>query len=225
MFMTKATHPTHRSLGLEMKTKVSEKTACGKGIRPPPGQSGFSILEVLIAALVFSIGVLGVAALQIKAKQANYEAVQRTQASTLAYELLEKMRMNSAGATSPLISYVTASGTRTLDSTTTLTGVTDCGSASCSPDALALYDVQNFLNGLLGAGEKKGTSNVGGLADPTACLSGPATGVSGVYTLTIAWRGQAELTNSNASTCGQGKYGTNDKYRRILVFNTYITHE
>ncbi|WP_434149086.1 type IV pilus modification protein PilV [Methylocaldum gracile subsp. desertum] len=187
------------------------------------------MLEVLISVLVFSIGVLGIAALQLKAKQSGYEAVQRTIASSLAAELLERMRLNSSGTS--LINYVTAAGTQTINSTTATTlfaSTPDC-SAACTSTQLATYDLSNFWNALIGTGELRGTANTGGLVNPTVCINGPATGTPGTYTVTIAWRGQADLAWSNqgvnASTCGQGSYdgpsGTNG-YRRILSITTWI---
>ena len=45
---------------------------------------GFSLLELLIALVVFSIGLLAIAGLQTVSKQANFEAVQRTTAAQVA---------------------------------------------------------------------------------------------------------------------------------------------
>ncbi len=42
---------------------------------------GFSLLEMLVALMVFSIGLLAIAGLQTISKQANFEAVQRTASS------------------------------------------------------------------------------------------------------------------------------------------------
>jgi len=55
---------------------------------------GFSLLELLIALIVFSIGLLAIAGLQTVSKQANFEALQRTAASQIAFGLLEDMRIN-----------------------------------------------------------------------------------------------------------------------------------
>ena len=63
----------------------------------PRRESGFSLIEVLVSTVVFSIGVLGVAGLGAVSKRATFESVQRGQASELAYALLEEMRANKAG--------------------------------------------------------------------------------------------------------------------------------
>ena len=60
-------------------------------------QQGFSLLELLVSLVVFSVGLLSIAGLQTVSKQANFEALQRTSASQVAYGLLEDMRMNGDG--------------------------------------------------------------------------------------------------------------------------------
>ena len=42
------------------------------------GQRGVGLIEVLVALLVLSVGVLAIIGMQISGKQANYDAVQRT---------------------------------------------------------------------------------------------------------------------------------------------------
>ena len=49
-------------------------------------QSGFSIVEVLVALFVLSIGLLGLAALQAQGLRFNHDAYVRTQATNAAYD-------------------------------------------------------------------------------------------------------------------------------------------
>ena len=51
-------------------------------------------MEVLIALLIMSIGLLGLAALQATSLRANHGAYQRTQATFLAYDIMDRMRAN-----------------------------------------------------------------------------------------------------------------------------------
>jgi len=60
-------------------------------------QSGFSLLEVLIAVLVLAIGLLGLAALQTTVLRSNHSANLRTQATLLAYDMTDRLRANMAG--------------------------------------------------------------------------------------------------------------------------------
>lgn len=61
-------------------------------------QSGFTLLEVLVAMVVLSIGLLGLAGLMASSMRNNQSAYQRTQATWLAYDVLDRMRANRAVA-------------------------------------------------------------------------------------------------------------------------------
>lgn len=57
-------------------------------------QKGYSLLEILIAVLVLSIGLLGLAGLQTFSMQSNQSAAQVSQATFLTEDLLDRMRAN-----------------------------------------------------------------------------------------------------------------------------------
>lgn len=56
--------------------------------------SGFSLLEVLIAMLIFSFGLMGLAALQSFSVKNNQSSSFRSQATSLAYMIIDNMRAN-----------------------------------------------------------------------------------------------------------------------------------
>jgi len=56
--------------------------------------SGFSMVEVLVALVVLAIGLLGIAALYLNSLQSGRTAIYRTQAITLAADLADRVRMN-----------------------------------------------------------------------------------------------------------------------------------
>lgn len=58
---------------------------------------GFTLLEVLIALLVLSIGLLGLAALQTSGLRSNQMATMRTLATQIAYDMTDRMRANPTG--------------------------------------------------------------------------------------------------------------------------------
>jgi len=60
-------------------------------------QAGVTLIEVLVALLVFSIGVLGVAMLQLSALRHTDSALHSTQISFIAQDLLERVRANPDG--------------------------------------------------------------------------------------------------------------------------------
>ncbi len=57
-------------------------------------QSGFSMVEVLVALVVLAIGLLGIAALYLNSLQSGRTAIYRTQAINLAADLADRIRMN-----------------------------------------------------------------------------------------------------------------------------------
>ncbi|MFZ1642728.1 MAG: type IV pilus modification protein PilV [Candidatus Contendobacter sp.] len=63
------------------------------------GAAGFTLLEVLVAVVVLSVGLLGLASLQVNGLQFNHSAYLRTQATLLAEELADRMRANRPGFT------------------------------------------------------------------------------------------------------------------------------
>lgn len=56
--------------------------------------NGFSLIEILITVLVLAIGLLGLAGLQGTSLRNNQSAYVRTQATNLAYEIVDAMRAN-----------------------------------------------------------------------------------------------------------------------------------
>ncbi len=60
----------------------------------PLRSAGFSIIEVLVALLVLAIGLLGLAALQAQGLRFNHDAYVRTQATHLASDIIDRMRVN-----------------------------------------------------------------------------------------------------------------------------------
>lgn len=59
------------------------------------GQRGVGLIEVLIATLVLSIGVLGYAGLQLRALNSTEESYNRTQATAIARDVAERMAANA----------------------------------------------------------------------------------------------------------------------------------
>jgi len=60
--------------------------------------NGFALLEVLIAVVVLSIGLLGIAGLQANGLRGNYSAYLRSQATVYANDIIDRMRANRVNA-------------------------------------------------------------------------------------------------------------------------------
>ncbi len=70
-----------------------------------PAERGFSLVEVLVAMLILAIGLLGLAALQTLGVRFGNDAFVRTQGTTIAYDIIDKLRANRNNAAN----YTTAS--------------------------------------------------------------------------------------------------------------------
>ena len=183
---------------------------------------GTTLMEVLVSVFVLSVGVLGVAGLQITAKRSNFEATQRATAVALAQDIVERMRSNAE----QLGTYTNAGAGRTIGGASM--PVTDC-STDCAPDILAQYDLYELEQAANGVAEQVAGNNVGGLTLPTTCITGPDGG-PGIYSVAIAWRGMTKLSDPATDACGSGsgKYDTVgatevDVYRRLLLMQVYIS--
>lgn len=101
-----------------------------------PATRGFTLVEVLVAVLVISIGMLGVAKLVLAAVKANDSAYFRSQAAALAYSILDDMRANHQYAVSSL-GYIVKYGAAA-------TPPVMCDTAVCTPSETAQYDIYEW---------------------------------------------------------------------------------
>lgn len=85
-------------------------------------QSGFTLLEVMVAMVVLSIGLLGLAGLMASSMRNNQSAYHSTQATWLAYDILDRMRANNAVALAGGYSAASALGSPAACSTTAPSG-------------------------------------------------------------------------------------------------------
>jgi type IV pilus assembly protein PilV len=60
-------------------------------------ETGSSLIEVLITLLVFAVGMLGMAALQLNALQGSSDSAQRSQSTWILQDLAERIRANPEG--------------------------------------------------------------------------------------------------------------------------------
>lgn len=110
-------------------------------------QTGFSIIEVLVAIIILSIGMLGAVGMQTAALQSNKESRNSAVATSFGRELAEKMRTNKAvairsgtGAVNPYLFDVTLGG-----STTVATPSQNCATVGCPlAEDVARWDVADW---------------------------------------------------------------------------------
>ncbi|MEH6593737.1 MAG: type IV pilus modification protein PilV [Halioglobus sp.] len=183
----------------------------------PTGKSdtGFALVEVLVAVLVSAIGVLGLAAMQISAKRAIYEAAQRSIATNLAGDMLERMRSNPSALAAYRVMGLEGPATPSTR---------NCSMSVCSALQLAAHDLFEWSALLQGASESVEingrATDVGGLAAASACI----THTAGLVSVALSWRGVHVMANPTESSCGNSdaSYGPSSGLRRLLVMTSYI---
>ena len=154
-------------------------------------QTGVGLVEVLVALVLLSIAVLGFVALQIRAITASNEATMNVQATNIARDLAERMRMNRDG----LAGYVANTDT------------TNCATAFCSPENMAKYDFRLVSSRATDLGMRMDVLNCQGSTLVRKC----------VY---VAWEGTTATNGTGSSDCTNGAaYVPNAKCIIMEVYN------
>jgi len=167
-------------------------------------QQGFSLIEVMVAVLVISIGLLGVAVMQLIGLKGSSQSHSKSNAAHHAHALLERMRGNITGVHAD--NYVYDSSTRKC----TAPPAPNCGlaAANCTPKQLADYDLFSIYcgNTNFSPGGVRGDLSGGRLI--VSCPVDCQTGVQ----LELSWNEQALGEES----------GGKDLVNRQLSLNTVI---
>jgi len=111
-------------------------------------QRGFTLLEVLIAVVILSVGLLGLAALQATSLKSNHASLIRSQIAILSYDMVDRMRANMPAVT--LGDYHLPTSTQNANCTTT---------TGCTPTQMADHDYFEWL-ALIGGALPGGTGVV-----------------------------------------------------------------
>lgn len=134
---------------------------------------GFTLLESLIALVVLSVGMLGIASLHVEGLRNGRTASLRTKAITLATDMAEKMRANRDGALNG--DYV--AGAAELGANNNCADdLVGSATIACTPAQMAAHDLwlwkRNLLNAQTGLpGEPTAVIASNGAAPPTLSIS------------------------------------------------------
>lgn len=170
-----------------------------------PSSMGMTLIEVLVALFILSTGILGAVAMQASAKKGSFDAMQRSLASSLAQDIIERMRSNNSAT---LVNYAGTDYGVALDSPPGKRCKTE--NNLCSPAEISTNDRYEWEVALMGADVKNGTTSAGGLVDAKACIT--VTNTNEV-TVVITWQGRTEIVNGSTAGCGN----TSNKRRQVLL--------
>ncbi len=164
---------------------------------------GVSMIEVLVTIVVLSIGLLGMAALQMTGLRSINSASYRTQATLLISDIAERVRSNPTAVDNDLFAIIDSSAN--IDCTTF--PATYCGeyydddavvnAASCNSTQLANYDLNVWFCGINADGARAGGVQAS-LPQATATIAcndtNPPAGDDGIdctdgspHTITLNW--------------------------------------
>jgi type IV pilus assembly protein PilV len=109
-------------------------------------QSGMTLIEILITMVILAIGLLGLAGLMLEGLRNNQGAYLRTQASIYAYDMADRIRINSDSALGAAYdNFTTAEPAPDIPSCATAT-------SGCSPADLATLDMAEWAQQINGSG-------------------------------------------------------------------------
>ena len=104
-----------------------KKHQCAKGGRI--FRNGFTLIEVFVAFMILSYGLLALAYLQTRSVQFGNESQNRTQINTAVADMIDRMRINQVPATGPKSSIYTSGVSES-----------DLSDGSCKPQASSLEE-------------------------------------------------------------------------------------
>lgn len=140
-------------------------------MRGRSAEAGFSMMEVLVAVFVLSVGILGVASLQTAALRSTQSAHQRSVATFFAGDMADRMRANSAGV---------AAGA--YDDINGIPADPACIDTDCTPAQMAQYDAFDWgtdISQALPSGHGTVADAGGGLFTISVMWDERRTGVTG----------------------------------------------
>lgn len=179
------------------------------------GMRGFTLIEVLVAMLVLAIGLLGLAGLQSRMLNSQFETYQRAQALMLAEDMANRIRSNPAAARST--SYVSNTVYGTGNTT---------GDGGCSSTDVVEEDLCAWSQALKGASVTADAGRqIGSMIGALGCIStirASATSEA-VIRVSVAWMGTTS-TVSPADACGKGSFGSDDSMRRAIYIDVTLAY-
>ncbi len=197
--------------------------------------SGFTLLEVLIAIVIFSIGLLGVAGLQVAGLRFTQGSQLRAIATMQAENLVDRMRANAAGNNvapgTPSAPAASPDGVRSFYNVTSSMPTSysvDCDTTSCTPQQLATFDLVSWNQAQAQNSTKPAESNADVLPGGQGIVCIDATPDDGdssnwacdndgiVYAIKIEWQERTSGEDDTANNQGNADVGSKMLVMRVI---------
>ena len=184
------------------------------------------MIEALVSLVIIMFGLLGLAGLQTRMQQAEFESYQRSQALILLYDMVDRINTNRATVPCFVVTTDLVAGANYLGAGAA--APTPCGYSTTENNAIADIAIAEWDNLLKGSAETKGVNQVGAMIGARGCISynsatelpdaagAPISG-TGIFTVAVAWQGTSE-TFAPTVACANNLYGT--ELRRRVVSET-----
>ena len=133
-------------------------------------QSGVGMVEVLVALVVMSVGMLGIASLYVTTLQAKTTSLSRMKAVNLASDMVDRIRANPGAVASYALA---ANGATTA---------TDCESATCTAAQIAAYDLNKWDTMV-----KDGITGLPGTVNRNIAITAATDTTPAIVTINLSW--------------------------------------
>lgn len=137
-------------------------------------QRAFSLIEAMVALIVFAIGMIGIARMLLMSHHSHASSYLRQQAIQHGYDIIDRIRANRNAALNGnySVSNIVSSGAPTLPNAPS----NKCSSTACSTTELATFDTWDWL-----------TNSVAKLPNGAGSITTTTSGANTVITVTVQW--------------------------------------
>jgi len=149
-------------------------------------QKGFTLIEAMIAVVVFSFGLLGVAGVMTVAVKGNHNGYMRSQAIFFIASMSDMMRANAQGV-------IAGAYNGTYSGTSDVSGM--CTAAPCLAGDLVARDTQQWSNMITQV-----LPNSQGVISCSPHIGLPTDTYSGICEVTITWDESNDIDASSTQT-------------------------
>ncbi len=141
-------------------------------------QKGVGLIEVLVALVILSVGLLGIASLYVTALQAKTTSLSRMKAVILAQDMADRIRANPSGLNNYAL---------TISTTKTALPNPDCSTTTviCSAAQIALYDKYQWDNMIY---DTTRGMNLPGLVSRSITVTAATSTTPATVTIDLIWQ-------------------------------------